>query len=294
MAKPLFYGWILLGALWCVFAFNLGFPAYGGPLINSAMAIELNFSRETLGLITSFYIIMSGLPGPLVAMAVNRFGVRRTLIAGSLLNVAGATFMATVANSGAGAYLGFGLIVGGGVCTGAAIASQTAVSRWFMRRRATAMAILYSSGAIAGFFATKFILPWAMAAGGGWRAGWWVIVTLSSLAGLLALLFVRERPEDMGLTPDGEASEGTWQCPRAAAAALHHHDALGFPRSDSPADLLAHCLFAGGRQRWIHAVPGARHRASAGSRSFRRSGARCAVDADLDWIAGQGNHHAGR
>ena len=73
VAKPLFYGWILLGALWCVFAFNLGFPAYGGPLINSAMAIELNFSRETLGLITSFYIIMSGLPGPLVAMAVNRW-----------------------------------------------------------------------------------------------------------------------------------------------------------------------------------------------------------------------------
>jgi MFS family permease len=213
VAKPLFYGWILLGALWCVFAFNLGFPAYGGPLLNSAMAIELKFSRETLGLITSFYIIMSGLPGPLVAMAVNRFGVRRTLIAGSLLNVAGATFMATMANSGAGAYLGFGLIVGGGVCTGAAIASQTAVSRWFMRRRATAMAILYSSGAIAGFFATKYILPWAMAAGGGWRAGWWVIVTLSSLAGLLALLFVRERPEDMGLTPDGEASDGTGNAP---------------------------------------------------------------------------------
>jgi MFS family permease len=197
VAKPLFYGWILLGALWLVFAFNLGFPAYGGPLINSAMAIELKFSRETLGLITSFYIIMSGLPGPLVAMAVNRFGVRRTLFVGSLMNVAGALFMATVANSGAGAYFGFGLVVGGGVCTGAAIASQTAVSRWFLRRRATAMAILYSSGAIAGFFATKFILPWAMAAGGGWRAGWWVIVILSALAGLLALLFVRERPEDM-------------------------------------------------------------------------------------------------
>ena len=111
MSKAVFYGWTLLGVLWLVFAFNLGFPAYGGPVINSAMAKELGFSRETLGLITTIYIIMSGLPGPVVAMAVNRFGVRRTLIAGSLMNVAGAAFMATVANSGAAAYLGFGLVV---------------------------------------------------------------------------------------------------------------------------------------------------------------------------------------
>jgi MFS family permease len=216
--KPLYYGWILLGVLWLVFAFNLGFPAYGGPVLNSAMAKELGFSRETLGLITTFYIIMSGLPGPVVAMAVNRFGVRRTLIAGSLMNVTGALFMATVANSGAAAYLGFGLVVGGGVCTGAAIASQTALSRWFVRRRSMALSILYSSGAIGGFFAVKFILPWAMNEGGSWRAGWWVIVTLSGLAGLLALLFVRERPEDMGLLPDGDGGAAGDAPPKARPA----------------------------------------------------------------------------
>lgn len=204
MTKPLFYGWILLGVLWLVFAFNLGFPAYGGPVINSAMAKELGFSREALGLITTIYIIMSGLPGPVVAMAVNRFGVRRTLIAGSLLNVAGAAFMALVANSSAAAYFGFGLVIGGGVCSGAAIASQTALSRWFVRRRSLALSILYSSGAIGGFLAVKYILPWAMEQGGTWRAGWWVIVALSGLAGVLALAFVRERPEDMGQLPDGE------------------------------------------------------------------------------------------
>jgi MFS family permease len=206
--RTLYYGWVLLGVLWLVFAFNLGFPAYGGPVLNTAMSTELGFDRQALGLITTFYIIMSGLPGPLVAMAVNHFGVRRTLIAGSLMNVAGATFMGLVAGSPVGAYVGFGLMIGGGVCTGAAIASQTAVFRWFRRYRSLALAILYSSGAIGGFVAVKYVLPWAMQAGGSWRAGWWVIVTLSSLAALLALLFVRERPEDFGLTPDGEGAAG--------------------------------------------------------------------------------------
>lgn len=205
MNRP-FYGFVLLGALWFVFAFNLGFPAYGGPVLNSAMAKDLGFSRETLGLITTFYIIMSGLPGPLVATAVNRFGARRTLVAGSLLNVAGAASM-VYASSGIAAYLGFGLVVGGGVCSGAAIASQTALSRWFVRRRAAALSILYSAGAIGGYVAVQYVLPWAMRAGGGWRAGWWVIVTLSSIAALLALVFVRERPEEMGLQPDGDAAD---------------------------------------------------------------------------------------
>ena len=214
MSKPVFYGWVLLGVLWFVFAFNLGFPAYGGPVLNSAMAKDLGFSRETLGLITTFYIIMSGLPGPLVATAVNRFGARRTLIAGSLLNVAGAASM-VYANSGIAAYLGFGLVVGGGVCSGAAIASQTALSRWFVRRRAAALSILYSSGAIGGYLAVQYVLPWAMRTGGGWRAGWWVIVTLSSIAALLAFGFVRERPEEMGLLPDGDAGDAA---ARSAAA----------------------------------------------------------------------------
>jgi MFS family permease len=218
LSKPLFYGWVLLGALWFVFAFNLGFPAYGGPVLNTAMATQLALSRETLGLITTFYIIMSGLPGPLVAMAVNRFGARRTLIAGSAMNVAGAAFMATVANSGGAACVGFGLVIGGGVCTGAAIASQTALSRWFVRRRALALSILYSSGAIGGYIAVKHVLPWAMRAGGSWRTGWWVIVALSGLAGILALLFVRERPEDSNLKPDGDAAGANGSAPRPRSA----------------------------------------------------------------------------
>jgi MFS family permease len=203
--KPMFYGWILLGALWFVFAFNLGFPAYGGPWLNTAMGAEYGFSRETLGLITSFYIIMSGLPGPVVAMSVNRFGSRRTLIAGGLMNVAGATYMATLASSGVEVYIAFGLVIGGGVCTGAAIASQTALSRWFVRRRAMAMSILYSSGAIAGLVANQVILPWVTHDRQLWRSGWWLIAALSGIAVLLALFVVREKPEDMGLLPDGEA-----------------------------------------------------------------------------------------
>ena len=52
-----------------------------------------------------------------------------------------------------------------------------------------------------------------MQVGGGWRAGWWVIVALSAVAGVLALMFVRERPEEMGMLPDGDSHDVSANAP---------------------------------------------------------------------------------
>src|SRR5882672_3317999 len=115
MPKHRFYGWTMLVALWGVMFLNLGFPAYGPAVINAAMAGALGLRRETLGNMFSVYMIMSGLPGPLVAMSVNHFGVRRTIVLGSIFIVLGAVLMATIVTSGIGGMLCFGLLVGTGV-----------------------------------------------------------------------------------------------------------------------------------------------------------------------------------
>ena len=202
MPKHRFYGWTMLASLWGVMFLNLGFPAYGPAVINAAMAKALGLHRETLGNMFSVYMIMSGLPGPLVALSVNRFGVRRTLVLGSALIVIGALLMATVVTSGMGGMLCFGLLVGSGVATGAALASQAGLARWFVRRRSLALSVLYSASAIGGFVAAP-LLNQLIQTSGTWRAGWWLLAALSSVAAGIALIFVRERPEDVGQVADG-------------------------------------------------------------------------------------------
>jgi MFS family permease len=192
----------MLAALWGVMFLNLGFPAYGPAVINAAMAKALGLHRETLGNMYSVYMIMSGLPGPLVAISVNRFGVRKTLVLGSSLIVIGALLMATVVASGLGAMLCFGLLVGTGVATGAALASQTGLARWFVRRRSLALSVLYSAGAIGGFVAAP-LLNRLIQVTGTWRACWWLLSALSAVAACIALIFVRERPEEVGQVADG-------------------------------------------------------------------------------------------
>jgi MFS family permease len=208
MTGSRFYGWKLLAACWVIMFLNLGIPAYGGGGLNALMAPALHLDRRALGLLFSAYMIMSGLPGPLVAVSVNRLGVRRTLVLGSLLLIVGALLMGTIVNSFGFAVLAFGLFVGGGVATGAALAAQAGLARWFVRKRALVLSILYSSGAIGGFVSGRLLDRVVTLAGGNWRVGWWVIAGLSAIAAIVAALFVREWPADLGQLPDGARAAG--------------------------------------------------------------------------------------
>jgi MFS family permease len=202
MPKYNFYGWTMLATLWGIVFLNLGFPAYGPAVINPAMARVEGLNRETLGNMLAVYMIMSGLPGPLVAWSINRLGVRKTLLLGSCFTIAGSLLMATVVTTGPGAMLCYGLLVGSGVATGAVMAAQAGLARWFVRRRSLALSVLYSAGAIGGFVAAP-LLDWLISATGTWRAGWWLLAALSTTAAGIALVFVRERPEDLGQLADG-------------------------------------------------------------------------------------------
>ena len=203
MSSNGFYGWRLLGAFWVVAVINLAFPAYGASVLNAAMATELGMDRQTLGTVVAIYLAMSGLPGPAVGWSVAHYGVRKTLLIGSALIIAGALLMATVVSTGPGAIVGFGLLVGVGVAFGGLIASQVGVMRWFLRRRALALSLLYSGGAVGGFFAPPLLAKIAQSGPGHWRWGWYLMAAISAGAALLAWLTVKEQPADLGQHPDG-------------------------------------------------------------------------------------------
>jgi MFS family permease len=205
--KSGFYGWKLLGVLWVVLLVNLAFPAYGSTVINTYMAADLHLDREMLGLPYSVYLIMSGLPAPLVAICVNRRGVRFTLLLGGALVTIGSLLMALFVSSGLGAVVAFGLIVGTGVATGGALPTQTSVTRWFVRRRALALAILLSGGGIGGFIAAPLLDKIIRLSGGNWRAGWLVVAALSLIVAFVIVVFVKESPKDLGQRPDGDPAD---------------------------------------------------------------------------------------
>lgn len=206
MKAARFYGWNLLVTFWIVSFINLGFPMAGSSVLNAVMLADLHLDRRTLGLAYSVFSLMSGLPGPLVAYSVRQLGVKHTLIVGSLMVIVGSVLLATLVTTGTLAIVAFGLFVGSGVGTGAILASQAGLARWFIRRRALAMSVLYTSGGIGGFVAAPLANRVMALDHGNWRAGWWMMAVLSCLAALIAFLFVKERPEEVGQLPDGDTA----------------------------------------------------------------------------------------
>ena len=207
MASNAFYGWKLLAVFWVTVFVLLGFPAYGMGIMNTFMAQQMGFDRTVLGLLFTVFMVASGLPAPLFAVLVNRKGVRFTIVTATLLMLVGSLAMATLVQGVWGAVFAASGVVGLAVAAGAGVPTQTGVMRWFVRRRALAMSIVISAGGFGGFVAPPLINRLIESAGGDWRVGWWVFVVVAAVATVIAVLFVREHPSDLGQHPDGIAPD---------------------------------------------------------------------------------------
>jgi len=200
-----FYGWTLLAVLFALDFVNMGFPVYGGAVINSYMLRQVPMSRSELGLGFTFSNLFVGLCAPIVAASILRVGVRRTFAIGSALICAGSLLLGFFATRPWHYVAAYGVIVGVGMGFGTLVPAGTAVTRWFRRFRGRAMGICLGASGIAGFVAAPMLDRILAAQGGNWRRGWQIVAGLAVISGIIALLFVRERPEDSGQAPDGDA-----------------------------------------------------------------------------------------
>jgi MFS family permease len=199
----MFYGWKLLFVLWLVLLVGAAFPLYGGSVMNAYMAVDLKVDRSIVGLPISVYQFVFGLGAPIVGWIVDRHGIRATLVGGALFLALAALLMGFVVSGPIGAIMVFGVLMGMGGAAAGGITSQAGVARWFTRRRALAMAILMSAPGMGGFIIAPLINRVIVAADGNWRAGWWLTAAVALCVAVIAYLFVRERPSDLGQHPDG-------------------------------------------------------------------------------------------
>jgi len=201
-----FYGWKLLAVFWFILFANFAFPLYGASVVNTYMAESLHWDRTQLGTAYAIYQLMIGVPAPLVAILIAKKGVRFSASLGCWVVAAGALLMSTVVHTSLQVDLVYGLMIGLGAMTGGVLVSQTAINHWFNRYKGLAITLVHTGGTLGGFAATRVLDKVIRASGGNWRAGWWMIAGLSTFCALLAMLFVRERPADLGQFPDGAAA----------------------------------------------------------------------------------------
>ena len=224
-----FYGWKLVAAVFVIYLVNTAFPYYGGSVLNARMAQDLDFSRSALGFGFSAFLLFVGLSSPLVGVLVNRLGVRLTLTLGGMTLALGSIAMATIAGTELHYYLFFGAVCGLGFSFGGVVPVQSAVTYWFRRRKPLAMSIVLCASGIGSMLAIPALSRIVALFDGNWRAGWYVVCACCVASAAVAALFIRNKPEDLGQLPDGDADAAAAQAASAASAhkpGVHHTDHL--------------------------------------------------------------------
>ena len=197
----LFQGWFVAEA-----AFVVLFCAYGvqfsyGVFV-TGMGQELGWSRADTALPYALYVFGYSVLSAATGKATDRFGPRPVVATGALLLGCGWGASAFVTERWQ-LNLTLGLVASIGM-SATWVPCNATVARWFIRRRATAVALATSGISFGNLVAPP--LAALLVAAAGWRTTLAVLAAVASTCILIAAAFMARDPESMGLHPDGDAA----------------------------------------------------------------------------------------
>ncbi len=196
-----FYGWVVLFSAGTTQVVRNAAASLTLAVFIYPLSEDLGWSRTLIAGAAGFGGLAASGVSPLVGWLIDRYGTR--LVLGLSVFVLG---LATISLSWATIPITFYLAYGVGRVIFASpvqIGSSVVVSRWFVRMRGRAMGTLFMSHSI-GMISFPLIAS-AVIAGRGWQDAWMLLGLLVwAIALLPVVLLMAERPEDVGLRPDGD------------------------------------------------------------------------------------------
>jgi MFS family permease len=200
----LFYGWVVVFVSFVlislIFGVRLSFGIFFDALTRSG---EFDWTRADTAGVFSVTMLVFTLFGAPVGWLLDRLGPRRLYILGLLVMASGLAMTSRMTNL-TEFYLLYGVWTGLGITILGLSVHAATLSRWFDRagRRGLAIGLAFSGTGI-GILILAPVLERTIALV-SWRAAFVLLAVLLLGLGLpLTLLLLRDRPEDLGLSPDG-------------------------------------------------------------------------------------------
>lgn len=193
--------WVALVILAALVA-AAGFRSSTGALLVPLEA-EFGWSRATTSGAVTANLVIYGVTAPFAAALMERFGIRRVVVA-ALVLVAAGSGLTTVMTAPWQLWLLWGLAVGVGTGAMALVLGSVVANRWFVEARRGLVTGIFSAAGAAG---QLVFLPGiaALATGPGWRWAALVVTAAAVLLVPLVLLVVRDHPAEVGQLPFGAA-----------------------------------------------------------------------------------------
>ncbi len=203
----IYYGWYIVATALVVNMLSTALTASASAVFLQPMTRDLAWSRTDFQLVLTIGVILPAVIAMPLGPLVDRGWGRRLLIGGAVVAGVG-TMMLGLVHSRWEFFLLRGILIPLGIVETGRLVTGVVVANWFLRQRGRAMSIAAMGMAIATITMTP--LAGVAAQYWGWRWAWVLLgVLILALVVPLATLFMKTRPEEVGLLPDGEASAST-------------------------------------------------------------------------------------
>jgi MFS family permease len=216
--RVFFYGWWVVlvsavGLFWGVPVTVFSFPAFLKPLMQ-----EFHAGRAAVSLAFTLQLIVGALSNPLAGWLIGRYGSRKVVLPATA--IFGTLLLSAIAFSGALWHMYVFYTALGFVIPGLGpLPYGYVVSHWFDRRRGLALGLM-----MVGIGSGAMIMPslaQQLVARLGWRAAYVILGSAVLLISIpVVAVFLKEKPQDLGLLPDGAAPNKSAAGPEPAAQGL--------------------------------------------------------------------------
>ncbi len=193
------WAWVVAAVSFIAILGAAGFRSVPGVMMNP-LHHEFGWSHGVVGLAMSVNMTLFGLTAPFAAALMDRFGVRPVLSAALLLIAAGSALSVTMTASWQLVLL-WGVLVGVGTGSISMGFVATVATRWFEARRGLVTGVLTAASATGQLIFLPVVAEVTTRHGWRWAS---LIVAAAALSVVPPVLaFMRNYPQDKGLTPCG-------------------------------------------------------------------------------------------
>ena len=205
--KVIHPAWIVAGITFATLFATSGFRSAPSVLI---LPLEKDFGwqRDVISLAVAINVLLYGLTAPFAAALMERFTVRKVVMA-ALATVGSGALLTIWMNQSWHLMLLWGVIVGVGTGSMALVFAATIANRWFVKKRGLVIGILTAASASGQLVFLPGLSK--LAEDPGWRASSLVIALGAYLMVPLIYFFLKEDPKSANTTAYG--AESTWQPP---------------------------------------------------------------------------------
>ena len=197
-----FYGWWMVGALYLIVLNTGGMGFYCFPVFVQSLIDEFGWTMTQISAAAALWAIVYGFSGPVIGILIARFGVMKTMLGAAVISSLTLVGYASIR----ALWMLYAIMFGAGFAIAGTtlVPAQTAITNWFNKYRGRAMSLMMLGIGSGGFLLpplNEYLIRTL-----GWRQTWLVAFGVTWLLVIpLIVVFVRTKPSELGLLPDGAA-----------------------------------------------------------------------------------------